>query len=138
MIGLRKCFFTVFILLLSVGFTQCNSTNNTMKIASTLAVKKSLTPSVYFQHWVAGVRGGGSGTNLFVNKEIVSDKKLIKAFFKNKIIAFEKTTPESKFYIARFRASSNQLPDYTPGLPVNQVRRQTAVDQWFQRPRRRG
>lgn len=71
---------------------------------------------VYSQSWVAGVRGGGSGTNLFISKSLISPNKPVSVYFRNKIINFEVLNVGNDFYIARFKGDANQLSDYNMSL----------------------
>lgn len=64
---------------------------------------------VYSQAWVAGVRGGGAGINVFVNLNSPFEKGLVleKIHFKNYEATFEKTNELS--YIARIDTGQNKL-----------------------------
>lgn len=64
---------------------------------------------VYSQAWVAGVRGGGAGINVFVNLNSPFEKGLVleKVQFKNYEATFEKTNELS--YIARIDTGQNKL-----------------------------
>ncbi len=63
--------------------------------------------TAYYQPWVSGVRGGGSGLNIvlgFHNKEIIPDS----AYFRNQVSSFK---VEGTLYVARFSTSANQQTD---------------------------
>lgn len=64
--------------------------------------------SVYFQRWVAGIQGGGSGTNFHVNLKtpIEKDVTLEKVQFESYEASFVKISDTS--YIAYIRTNSNQ------------------------------
>lgn len=65
---------------------------------------------VYYEKWIAGVKGGGSGINLYINHSLfANDITLKKVYFKDRYSDFEKN---EDYYIARFRLDLNQLRDY--------------------------
>jgi len=82
-----------------------------MEITKTIEVSKESTSEVYYQNWVAGVKGGGSGTNLFVSKAIVKNKELITAYFKGRSVGFDPIHENSNVFIARFKGEANQRYD---------------------------
>jgi len=96
---------------LTLSFAQCTSTKKTMEITKTIELTKESISEVYYQKWVAGVRGGGSGTDLYISKSAVDNKQLITAYFMNKVVDFDVTTKESSMYIARFKGAANQIYD---------------------------
>ena len=85
-------------------FSQC---------ASTLKLQKEFPleiGKVYYQHWVAGVKGGGSGDNLFI--PIVANKNNIildSVYFKGKQVKLE--LKNSSLYVGRFASKANQKQD---------------------------
>jgi len=82
-----------------------------MNIAQTIELSELPKNQVYYQNWVAGVKGGGSGTDLYINKSVVGDKKLITAFFKGKSVKFAPVVESSNVYIAHFKGDANQVYD---------------------------
>jgi len=96
---------------LTVGFPQCTSTKGTMNIAQTIELSEMSISQVYYQSWVAGVRGGGSGIDLYINKSVVEGKKLITAYFRGKSVKFDPVVGNSNIYIARFKGETNQVSD---------------------------
>ena len=82
-----------------------------MEVTKTIELSKESTSEVYYQHWVAGVRGGGSGTNLFVSKTLFENKELITAYFKGKSVNFDPIHENSNVFIARFKGEANQKYD---------------------------
>jgi len=103
----------IFLLLsaLVLSFSQCSSTKKKIKISDTISVSKALQSEVYYQSWIAGVRGGGSGIDLYISKAAVEDKELITAYFNEKMIDFDSVTKESNMYVARFKNEVNQIND---------------------------
>jgi hypothetical protein len=102
-------FSSLFVLTLS--FSQCASTKKTIEITKTIELSKESSSEVYYQNWVAGVRGGGSGTNLYISKSVVENKELITAYFKGKEVVFDTLIKGSKMFIARFKGDANQIFD---------------------------
>ena len=92
--------FFLSIVLLSCGISK----TNIQKLEGQTQIKE-----VYSQAWVAGVRGGGAGINVFVNLNSPFEKGLVleKIQFKNYEATFEKTNELS--YIARIDTGQNQL-----------------------------
>jgi len=82
-----------------------------MEIIKTIELSKESITDGYYQNWVAGVRGGGSGTDLYISKSAVGNKQLVTAYFKEKIVDFDSTVKESNMYIARFKGEANQVYD---------------------------
>ncbi|NCO63554.1 MAG: hypothetical protein GW839_07670 [Flavobacteriales bacterium] len=65
---------------------------------------------VYYQHWIAGVKGGGSGVNVFIN--IISNKKNIEldsVYFQGKVAKLE--MDNNSLFIGRFKTNANQKND---------------------------
>jgi len=105
-------FFMCFIML---SFSQCCTTkqaNNqeTSNKMETLQEKPSFTlDSTYYQKWVAGVQGGGSGIHMYIT--VLSNKNhvvLDSAFFRG----YKAKIEVSKMsYIAHFKTELNQKED---------------------------
>jgi len=100
---------SLFVLIL--GFSKCTTTKDTMKIAQSIDLSEASKTQAYYQHWVAGVRGGGSGLDLYIHKSVVKNKKLITAYFKGKSVKLDPIVESSNVYIARFKGESNQRYD---------------------------
>lgn len=103
--------FSVLVFALTLGFSQCAGTKNTMKISDTILISKAMQSQVYYQSWVAGVRGGGSGTDLYVSKSAVGNKELLTAYFNGNTVDFDPLIGKSQVYIARFKGSANRFKD---------------------------
>lgn len=100
---------SVFSLLLSLSFTQCSSAQKSFKISETFEVIKNDNPKVYYRHWVAGVRGGGSGTNVFIHESILEGKAVDSIYFQNKVEKLILPYKTNEFFTANFRRNLNQL-----------------------------
>ncbi len=112
-IHIMKAPFIFFIIFFStlvfVGFSQCNTPKKAMKITKTITLQERNATQVYYQHWVAGVQGGGSGVNLVISKKVLDNIKPIKIYFRNKTALVE----EKQFdYVARYKGTVNQINDY--------------------------
>ena len=64
----------------------------------------------YYQSWIAGVQGGGSGINLFITiQQLPSDIQLENAFFQKKIAKLRKEN--DTLLVARFLTDLNRERD---------------------------
>lgn len=90
------------------GFAQCkNSKEMTYKIQEKSPFKIA---KASYQEWVAGIRGGGSGVNVFVAfSDLDTDKIVVDSvFFRGQKVKVE---TNNKAYIGRFKTNVNQRPD---------------------------
>ena len=61
---------------------------------------------IYFQKWVAGVRGGGSGTNVYITFSEVSERLVFQElFFQNK--KSKLNTTSTNHLVANFKSTLN-------------------------------
>ncbi len=69
---------------------------------------KKLVKDVSYETWVAGVRGGGSGINFYVNlkTELSEEIELKKVIFRGYELPFEKL--DELHFIARIKTEGNQ------------------------------
>jgi hypothetical protein len=69
---------------------------------------KKLVKDVSYETWVAGVRGGGSGINFYVNlkTELSEEIELKKVIFRGHEVPFEKQ--DALHFIARIKTEGNQ------------------------------
>ena len=95
----------VIIVLLSIVTLSCGgSKTSDMKFTKTPPFSIS---KIYSQKWVAGVQGGGSGTNLYVSIKDISEGVEIKEFyFGNKLTEVKHTSKDN--YIGHFKNKTNQ------------------------------
>jgi len=90
------------------GFTNCSSAQKLEKN----------TPfnigEVYCQSWVAGIKGGGSGINIFIPIEGNLNKmvQLDSVFFRGKASKLEFKPNNTSLFIGRFLSSSNMSKDF--------------------------
>jgi hypothetical protein len=85
------------------GFTNCSS-------AQKLEKRTSFNiGEVYFQSWVAGIKGGGSGTNIFIPIEdnLTKTVQLDSVYFRGKASKLEFKPTNPSLFIGRFLSSSN-------------------------------
>lgn len=88
------------LIIVSLSFSQCAST---MKLQEESPITFG---EVYSKSWVAGVKGGGSGTNIFI--EIKSSEiTLDSVFYKGKIAKLEVKPNNKTLFIGRFLSTSN-------------------------------
>ncbi|WGD35735.1 hypothetical protein [Olleya sp. YS] len=90
-------------ILSSILFMQCSSTKQLQKEAS------FKTDQAYYQTWVAGVRGGGSGINIFI--PVTSELKNLKLdslYFRQHKMALETKPNNPNLYIGRILTKANQ------------------------------
>ncbi|GAA3588119.1 hypothetical protein Q4Q39_18030 [Flavivirga amylovorans] len=91
-------------LLITIGFYQCASTQ---KLENKLPLEIG---EVYSQHWVSGVRGGGSGYNVFIPiKSNPSKIVLDSLYFKGKRVKLE--SKSASVFVGRFKSEANQRQD---------------------------
>lgn len=66
---------------------------------------------IYSQHWVAGVQGGGSGTNVFIQfvKPLPKNMQLQKIFFQDKETTILKTNDST--FLANFSVKGKRISD---------------------------
>lgn len=102
---------------LSLGFSQCTSTKNAAKISNTIDVLNEINPKAYYQNWVAGVRGGGAGTDVYIHKSVLKEKKVDGIYFQNKVSKLAPPKEPNVFYVAHFKRAINQQE--MSGLPHN-------------------
>lgn len=99
----KTVLFSIFVLLIMASFSQCSSTKNLLENAP-IDIDQ-----VYFQKWIAGVEGGGSGLNIFIPaKETIP--KLDSVYFRGKGMNLE-IEENGSLYIGRFKTGLNQKKD---------------------------
>lgn len=111
---------SAFSLLFSLSFTQCSSAQKSFKVTETFEVIDKENPKVYYRHWIAGVRGGGSGTNVFIHESILKGKTVDSIYFQNKVAKLNIPSTASNFFTASFRRDINQLKK--PGIETDEVK----------------
>lgn len=65
---------------------------------------------VYYQHWIAGIKGGGSGVNVFIN--VISNKNnmvLDSVYFQGKVAKVDKVN--DTLFVGRIKTNANQKND---------------------------
>ena len=93
--------------LLLFGFSQCNSQKIVM-----VENPPFVLGEVMSEAWVAGVEGGGSGTNLFIPVEGGKEIMLDSVYFRGQAVKPERIERDSYLvYIGRFKGRANQQED---------------------------
>ncbi len=103
-----KFFTNVFLMvLIMISFSQCSSAQKLQKEAPV-----KLGPA-YYQYWVAGIQGGGSGINLFIQIEGTSKEniELDSIYFRGKVSKLEFKPNNPSLFIGRFSSRTNQKKD---------------------------
>lgn len=99
--------YKLFTLILSTFLLSCGSTKSELnRIENQTQIKE-----IYSQAWVAGIRGGGAGINVYVNLNAPFESGLLleKIHFKTYQATFEKLNELN--YIARIDTGQNKLDD---------------------------
>ena len=104
-----------------LGFSQCSSTKE-LQSEAPIAIGK-----VFYQKWIAGIEGGGSGLNIFIP---VNDTSIAldSVFFRGKAAKLETKSQDQSLYIGRFISqfnkrrdlimSSDSIAEYGNKLPI--------------------
>lgn len=96
--------FAILVLLTLSSFSQCSS-DHRIQDKAPLEIGE-----VYFQKWIAGIEGAGSGINIFIltkQSTIVLDS----VYFRNRRVKLESNPKDSILYIGRFKTEFNQGKD---------------------------
>ncbi len=93
--------------LIMISFSQCSSAQ---KLQKETPIKLQTT---YYQHWVAGIKGGGSGINIFIlteNSEL-KNIQLDSVYFRGKASKLEVKPNNPNLFIGRFLLTPKQKRD---------------------------
>ncbi|MGB6269770.1 MAG: hypothetical protein WBF67_12255 [Olleya sp.] len=86
---------------------QCSSAQKLQKEAN------FKTDQAYYQSWVAGIKGGGSGINVFIPvTSKLKDLKLDSLYFKGHKVALVTKPQNPNLFIGRILAEANQKDDF--------------------------
>ena len=89
------------------GFTQCNSQKIIMVETPPFTLGEVMS-----EDWVAGVSGGGSGTNVFLPVEAGKTTMLDSVYFRGQVVKPERVQRDNYLvYIARFKGTANMQND---------------------------
>ncbi len=98
---IKHILYLFIMLFLLASFSQCSTSQNLQK-------KAPLNfGEVYSQRWVAGIQGGGSGTNLFIPITSQSEIKLDSVYFRGQVTKLE-VSKDAMLYVGRFKTDFNQ------------------------------
>jgi len=101
---MKSILYLLLMLIVLTGFSQCSNTR-ALQDKAPLEIGE-----VYFQKWIAGIQGGGSGINLFI-PTTKSSIKLDSVYFKDMVVKLESTPNDGVLYIGRFKSEFNQKKD---------------------------
>ncbi|MFI1744789.1 hypothetical protein [Thalassobellus sediminis] len=100
----KNILFLLFVVFTMISFSNCAGTQ---KLDKSLPIDLG---DVYYQSWVAGVKGGGSGFNIFIPMESNPNNIMLDSvFFKGKEAKLEYRN--NSIFIGRFKTSVNQKED---------------------------
>ncbi|WP_292948718.1 hypothetical protein [Olleya sp. UBA1516] len=89
-------------------FMQCSSAQKLQKEAA------FQTDKAYYQKWVAGLKDGGSGINVFIPIDSNSKNlKLDSLYFRGHIVPLQTKPNFPDLYIGRITTNANQPKDYS-------------------------
>lgn len=88
--------------LISMSFSQCASNN--IKLEQKIPITFG---EVYTKNWISGVKGGGSGTNIFIE---VKDESIVldSVFYKGKLAKLSVKPLNKTLFIGRFLSNGNR------------------------------
>lgn len=98
---------------LMVSFSQCSTAQKLQKEAPVELGQ------VYAQNWVAGVKGGGSGINVFIPVKETS-VVLDSIFFRGQKAKLEFNNDNQPIYIGRFKSNLNQKQNIIVSSDMNE------------------
>jgi len=101
---MRKRKYNSFILMALISFFSLATCATAKKLDK---VPPTGITEAYYQNWVAGVQGGGSGTNIFI-KTSSQDIVLDSVYFHNKVAKLSAQQSMPLFYIGRFSNDMNK------------------------------
>ena len=100
-----KTIYIILISFLTMSVSNCKTTK-TMNDSKVSEMTQEIT-GAYFQKWVAGVKGGGSGINLYI-PAFSQDLMFEKVFFRGMETSITKANHEGKeYYIGYFKTPLN-------------------------------
>ena len=103
---LKSLFAFIGCVLIPLMMTQCGSTK------TNLQEPPFQTAEAYYEQWIAGVQGGGSGIDVYVPiTEMASTIQLKEAFFRGKVVPLNRST--QNLFIAHFQTELNNERDMT-------------------------
>jgi len=99
---------SLFILpIILMSFSRCSSQK---KLQEKAPVELE---QVYCQPWVAGVKGGGSGLNIFIPVKVMPRDNVVidSVYFRGKVAKLETKPQNPTLYIGRFQTTRNKKKD---------------------------
>ena len=99
--NLKQILELVVLTIIMTSFSQCSSAQKLQNKAPTAFGE------IYFQKWIAGVEGGGSGVNIVI-ETLNSNVKLDSVYFHGKVAKLEVKPNNELIYIGRFISEFNK------------------------------
>ncbi len=97
-------------------FSSCSS-------AQKLVTNPPMTlGDVYFQKWIAGIKDGGSGMDLYIpiTGDLPNNIQLDSVYFSGKVIKLQKLESSNELYVGRFKSNLNPKPDVVMSSEMNE------------------
>ena len=142
---LHYIFFHLMAPMLFFGFSNCGGTQNTeasMVFEQNPPFKIS---EAYFQKWVAGVKDGGSGINIYINFSEMSPNVVVQnIFFRNQKLEAKGNINEPKQFVGYLKNESQRdvIMDADPmkeaqntpskAFPFQLENNQAVLEYWFE------
>ncbi|NQY04695.1 MAG: hypothetical protein HRT68_00460 [Flavobacteriaceae bacterium] len=110
-----KTLFIILLSLLIMSSSNCKSTvemshnKDELNEAQVITIQES---GSYYQKWVAGIKGGGSGINLYIPSAESKTIVYKEVYFRSMKTSLSTTKVESKsYYLGRFKTALNSKKD---------------------------
>jgi len=97
---LKYIFKLIGLVIISISFSQC---------ASTIKLEQNIPNAIgecYYQNWVAGVKGGGSGTNVFIQTKD-ENITLDSVYFRGQVAKLNVKPANKMLFIGYLKSSTN-------------------------------
>ncbi|MDA0177870.1 MULTISPECIES: hypothetical protein [Mesoflavibacter] len=101
---------------LSILFFQCFSAQKLSKTAS------FEIQNPYYQHWIAGVKNGGSGINVFISLSKIENSTTIDSlYFRGQTVKLNTKPNNPNLFIGRILTKANQNEDFQLNIDANSL-----------------
>jgi hypothetical protein len=110
---MKRASILIVMLIVMASFSQCLSSKELQPKDSNTYVFHAFKgiDNIYYQSWIAGIEGGGSGINIFIttNDEIPEGLILDSVYFRGKAAKLEVKPNDKMLYIGRFKTGFNVM-----------------------------
>lgn len=95
--------------IIMLSFSNCGNSKTQVETYTFEQYPPFTIGEVYSQEWVAGVRGGGSGTNLHITfNKLIEDILIKDIYFQKQIVKSQRSTKYKYQYIGYFKSEMNR------------------------------